>query len=72
MFLSLDGHTTLELMFDGRRISTLSGNAVFGQEVVFGVTKRFIFGSRVTAGSVNSLWVIPRKVVQKLLHAHGP
>ncbi|CAK9040398.1 unnamed protein product [Durusdinium trenchii] len=65
-----DGHTTLELMFDGRRISTLSGNAVFGQEVVFGVTKRFIFGSRVTAGSVNSLWVIPRKVVQKLLHAH--
>lgn len=63
-----DGHTTLELTFDGRRISTLSGNAVFGQEVVFGVTKRFIFGSRLTTGSVNSLWVIPRKVVQKLLH----
>lgn len=62
-----DGHTTLELTFDGRRISTLSGNAVFGQEVVFGVTKRFIFGSRLTTGSVNSLWVIPRKVVQKLL-----
>lgn len=62
-----DGHTTLELTFDGRRISTLSGNGVFGQEVVFGVTKRFIFGSRLTTGSVNSLWVIPRKVVQKLL-----
>eukprot|EP00930_Biecheleria_cincta_P068077 TRINITY_DN5516_c0_g1_i4.p1 TRINITY_DN5516_c0_g1~~TRINITY_DN5516_c0_g1_i4.p1 ORF type:complete len:1202 (-),score=257.69 TRINITY_DN5516_c0_g1_i4:48-3653(-) len=62
-----DVHTQVDVIFDGKAIAVLGGNAVFGQEVVFGVTTRFVFGTRISSGSLRTLWVVPKSVVQTLL-----
>lgn len=62
-----DVHTQVEVMFEGKAITTLGGNAIFAQEVIFGVTRRFVFGTRIATGSLSTLWVVPKSVVQALL-----
>jgi len=62
-----DSHTRLEVLYDGRPIASLGDCSVFGQEAIFGVSKSFLFSVRVAVGSVNSLWVIPRAVLQSLM-----
>lgn len=62
-----DVHTQVEVTFEGKAIATLAGNAIFGQEVIFGVTTRFVFGTRIVTGSLSTFWVVPMSVVQALL-----
>lgn len=64
---SPESHMRIEVAFDGQVISTLGASAVFGQEVIFGITTTFIFGVRLAVGSILSLWAIPRSVLQTFL-----
>jgi len=63
-----ESHTRLQVVFDGQTIATLGDCSVFGQESIFNITKAFVFSISIASGSANSLWVIPRSVLQNLLH----
>jgi len=63
-----DFSSTIELLLDGQVVAALGGSSVFGQEALFGVTKNFIFGVRMPTDAISNLWVIPRAVLQALLH----
>jgi len=62
-----DVNAKVEVYFDGKPLALLGGSAIFGQEVVFGAAKRFLFTVRVDAGAKSSLWVVPRQVIQSLM-----
>jgi len=64
---SPDFAANIEVTLDNYPIAALSGDAVFGQEAIFGITKAFAFGIRVPADAVHALWVIPRKTLAGLL-----
>jgi len=58
----------VEVLFDGKVIALLGGSAIFGMEVVFGVTKTFLFSIRVPASAMGAIWVIPSSIVHSLLN----
>lgn len=66
-----EANAKVEVFFEGRPVALLGGSCIFGQEVIFGVAKRFVFTVRIAAGSTSSLWVVPRAVVQAMLQKEG-
>lgn len=64
---SPDFAANIEVTLDSNTIAALSGDAVFGQEAIFGITKGFLFGIKCPTDVVNTLWVIPRKTLRGLL-----
>lgn len=62
-----DVMTKIEVTYEGEHVAFIGGNDCVGEEALFGVTSRFLFGARMAVGSVSGLWVIPRKILHNLL-----